>query len=340
VLATDVEHCGSCDRSCGGGMCTGGVCAPFKLYDGALTVGPIDVGDLNFFFTTSDGNIENKLLSCPTATGCKSAPKQLVVMQYAIEAIASMHKATVTFLSAPTQSTLRPTIFACSPLGCPSPPVPFTADGLNGIEPRLRLNQNKIFYNLEGSGPGFSTCALTAGGTCTAATHIGSGSTRGTHGLVADATNVYFIDSSARGSTIASCAQTDANCVPTQLVPGDQSDVQGLAIDSGTLYWVKPGRDAFNEGKLFSCGLPACAAPKLTANGLFTSPLSQNELFADPSGVYWFTTTNKLQRCLPSGCLGGAQDFAPGVLDVPHSIVSDLGFIYWAEKTSVWRLAK
>lgn len=41
----------------------------------------------------------------------------------------------------------------------------------------------------------------------------------------------------------------------------------------------------------------------------------------------------------PNGCVGGAQDFA-GPLNVPHSIVSDDAFVYWAEKTSVWRLAK
>lgn len=91
-------------------------------------------------------------------------------------------------------------------------------------------------------------------------------------------------------------------------MPGEQSDVEALAIEAGKLWWIKPGRDGFNEGKLLSCDRP--------------------------------TTDNELLRCLPNGCLGGAQVFVPGPLDSPHTIVGDPNFIYWAEKTAVWRLAK
>ena len=59
VLATNVDNCGKCGHSCGGGTCKAGVCAPFKLYDGAVAVGPIDVGDVDYFFATSDGNTDN-----------------------------------------------------------------------------------------------------------------------------------------------------------------------------------------------------------------------------------------------------------------------------------------
>ncbi len=339
LLGSDAENCGKCGRSCGGSLCTTGACAPVKVYEAApLTLGSTDVGDQTVYFTTSDGNITNKLYSCPS-TGCVGAPKQLALMQYEIRAIAAVNKANVTFLSAPTQSTERPAIFACPPAGCPTPPGSFVLDGLNGIDSRVRpAPGGRVIFNTGGTGLGSSICALVPGGACTSpASFVG---VKGTHGLTADATNFYFVDSALRGSTIAKCAFTEMPCVPTSLVTGDQSDVEGISVSDGHLFWIKPGRDGLNEGKLFTCDLPACSLPKLVANGLLTSPTVQNELYVDGSGAYWFNTSSKLQRCAAGGCIGGAQDFVAAALDTPHSIVSDSDFIYWAEKTSLWRLAK
>ncbi len=67
---------------------------------------------------------------------------------------------------------------------------------------------------------------------------------------------------------------------------------------------------------------------------------SPRELLVDLSGAYWLTVQNKLQRCAPNGCAGGPTDFAPSALDQPHSLVADDQFVYWAQKASVWRLAK
>ena len=71
-----------------------GGCAPAKIYDatagdgGTTKVGPIAVGHgLSFFFATTDGNQDNRLYSCPVATGCTTPPNQLVVRQYSINAI-------------------------------------------------------------------------------------------------------------------------------------------------------------------------------------------------------------------------------------------------------------
>jgi hypothetical protein len=259
-------------------------------------------------------------------------------MQYPIEAIASVNRDTFAFLSAPTQTTQRPAVFACTPAGCQSPPVSFATDGLNGLEARFRTFGNRIFYHRRGSGLGFSAC-LTPGACTTPSTEIGNPNTRGTHGFTADATYVYFIDSSSRGSTIARCAQNDAACVPAPIVPEDASEVQSVELEAGRLAWIRPGRDGFNEGILFTCDLPACTSPKRLANGLFTSPNAPIELRVDASGAYWITTAKKIQRCAPNDCLGGAKDFVVP-LTAPHSLVPAGKFVYWAEKTAIWRLAK
>ena len=123
--------------------------------------------------------------------------------------------------------------------------------------------------------------------------------------------------------------------MPTALLAGDNADVQRTALENGRLYWLKPGRDGFAEGKLFSCDIPTCTASKVSAVGLD----SPTDLLVDASGAYWLTKTAKLQRCAPNGCVGGPADFA-GPLDNPHSVVTDDAFVYRAEKTAVWRLAK
>lgn len=336
TLATSPDHCGKCGHSCGGGACRAGQCMPFKLYDGTVAAGPVDVGDANIFFATTDGALANKLLACPK-TGCTLAPKQLAAMGYEIRTVAVVQKGTIVFESAPTQNTERPALYACGIAGCPSPPISFVADGLNGFETRLRVFNDHVFYNTGGSGVGWSSC-LPLGGPCSAAHFLGMGTSKGTTGFSADATNMYFVDSAARGNGIAMCAQNSTTCTPTVLVAGPQTDVLTTATDGGKLFWIKRGRDSFTEGKLIVCDLPACAAPKPIAVGLD----SPTELLVDVSGAYWFTAGNKLQRCAPGGCAGGAQDFAGATtpLDTPHSLTADDLFVYWSEKSSVWRLAK
>ena len=326
-LGTSGDHCGKCGHSCGGGMCTGGVCAPVQLYSGAGVVGAIAVSDADLFFATDD----MKLSSCPKS-GCKLAPKQIAVMGYSINTVAVVQKATVVFESAPTQSTQRPALYACPVSGCPSPPVSFTADGLNGFDQQLSVFGDRVFFNTGGFGLGWSTCQA---GTCTAANRYG-GTTKGVHAFSAAATRSYFVDSATRLSPIASCDHKDTACVPTPLLVGDNADVPATAVEGTRLFWLKPGRLDFNEGKLLSCDIPTCVPPaKVSAVGLD----SPTELLVDASGAYWLTKGSKLQRCLPNGCVGGPTDFA-GPLDVPHSIVADDAFVYWAEKTSVWRRAK
>ena len=40
VLTTNQDNCGACGHSCGGGMCTGGVCQSAKIYDCLLYTSP------------------------------------------------------------------------------------------------------------------------------------------------------------------------------------------------------------------------------------------------------------------------------------------------------------
>ncbi|CAN5925775.1 hypothetical protein BH11MYX4_BH11MYX4_39920 [soil metagenome] len=330
-LMTAGDHCGKCTRSCGGGSCTQGVCGPAEIVKLTTSkINTMDVGAASVFFS-----IDDKLVSCPKE-GCGGAPpKQLGQTMWGFGSVTAMNNGTVVFESAPVQNTTRPAMYGCPLAGCPAVLTSWIADGLNGFESRIRVQGGDVFVNSGGFGLAWTTCNA---GACTS-----PGKTlglKGTHGFVPAGPNVYFVDSTARGGAIAKCVQSETACMPTVVVPGDQTDVESLAFDNGTLYWIKKGRDGFTEGKLFGCSLASdCTVAgnvKLVVNGLD----SPTDLMVDASGYYWITAAKKLQRCLPGNCPGGAQDLVPVALDAPHSLTHDLSFVYWAETFKITRLAK
>jgi hypothetical protein len=340
-LDTSGDNCGACGHSCGGGKCMGRKCAPAVIYsvpppDAGVVIGPL-AQDMNDVFFESDENTPYRLLACPKTgcTGAAATPRQIAVMPFSIGAIHVPTAGTIAFLSAPQNSsgTERPAVFSCATTGCPAVPTSFVADGLNGIDARLRSSATGILFGETGGTGLFSTTC--ANGSCATPVSFFGTTTKGTHGFTGTAALLYFIDSATRGSNIARCAVGDTACTPISVVPADESTVEGLEIWAGKLYWLLPGRSGFIEGKLMSCDLPACATPAPQAIGL-DSPSGLN---VDASGAYWLTAGNKLQHCPANGCVGGQQDVLAG-LDTPHDVLTDDTFIYWAERTKVSRLAK
>jgi hypothetical protein len=291
-LNTSSGHCGACGHSCGGGMCAQGRCAPALVYQGT-TVGPIAM-DLNDVFFESNEAPSYRLLACPK-TGCKAAPRQVTIMPFGIYAIETPAAGTIAFLSAPQNmsGTERPAVFSCTTTGCPSPPVSFVGDGLNGLEGRLKSAGGTIFGNTGGTGLFRSACT---NGSCGPATFFGT-LTRGTHGFAPAPDALYFIDAATRGSTIARCALGDTACTPATVVPGNASVVEALVVYAGKLFWLIPGRSGFMEGRLVSCDLPQCAtvAPQATA---LDSPTG---LVVDAGGAWWLMRSQRMHR-RPTGC--------------------------------------
>jgi hypothetical protein len=339
-LDSNADHCGACGHGCGGGTCTAGRCAAVELYKGTNAVVSIDVGANDLFLSTSDGAADNKLLACPK-TGCKTTPRQVASMTYPIHAVQVIGNGTITFISAPQQTTERPAVYACPNAACPAIPTSIAADGLNGFEDRLRAQGDRIFMNAGGSGIQWSQCQP-QGASCTTPTSKLGTATRGTSLFAPDVAKTYFIQRAlgAATSAISWCANTDTACVPAVLVDNVTStdDITGLVVRGQSLYWAKAGRDGFNEGRIRTCDLGAgTCAPKDVAVGL-ASPI---ELAADLAGnVYWITKDPmRIQRCAPNNCPGGPQDLTPK-LDQAHSLTIDADFVYWAEKASVSRIAK
>lgn len=211
-----------------------------------------------------------------------------------------------------------------------------TPDGLGGFEQRIRTANDEVYVNTQNNGLAWTTCAV---GTCASPARLLG--LKGTHGFTAGANQVYFIDSAARGGSIARCAKTDTACVPTTIVPGDRSSVEALELHQGTLYWFEKGRDDFSEGKLLACSLSLdCSVAgnrKVLVNGL-DSPVN---LVVDTQGISWLTAKGKLQKCENTACTGGAKDVLPDAIPMARNLVTNQGFYYWLESGNrIVRLAR
>lgn len=327
-LQSSVDHCGKCGRSCGGGTCTAGKCSTTLVVEIPDKVTSMDVGVNDVIFGFND-----EMASCPK-DGCKGAtPKQLGKTQYGFANITVMNNGTVVFESAPVQSTHRPAIYGCPVTGCPGVLTSWISDGLNGFEQRIRTFAGDVFVNTGGNGLAWTSC--TAGACTTPGNLLGI---KGTRLLTPTPNAVYFVNSADTG--IGKCLKTDTACVPTVVASGAFGDVATLAFDNGSLFWIKKGRDGFNEGKLFQCVLSTdctqAANVKTLANGLD----SPTELVVDDTGAYWLTAANKIERCLPGNCPGGPQELVPAGADLRHHVVIAQSFMYWVEVTKIFRTAK
>ncbi len=161
------DNCGACGHSCGGGTCATRKCGPAVIYtvpppDAGVVIGPLGQ-DLNNVFFESNEDPSFKLLSCPKTgcTGAAATPHQVAVMSFPIDGIHVPAALTIAFVSAPqnTSGTERPAIFSCPSTGCPSPPVSFVGDGLNGVDPRLRSSNGILFGRTGGTGLFSTTCS-------------------------------------------------------------------------------------------------------------------------------------------------------------------------------------
>jgi hypothetical protein len=191
---------------------------------------------------------------------------------------------------------------------------------------------------VRGGGIGIASGSCNAG-TCTSNGGVGSTNTKGSMLFTPDGTDVYFQQTST--GFILKCAQTDTACAPATVVGVNQGAMSSMETFGGKLYWFNKGRDGFNEGKLFTCDLPACGTIKTVANGLD----SPGNLVIDASGAYWLTSSgalvpDKLQHCPLPTCTGGAQDVLPAAQPGIHDLGSDPAFLYWVQGSKIVRLAK
>jgi hypothetical protein len=299
-----------------------------QLFEATGRVDALAVSTEEIYFST-DAHL---LQACPKS-GCQLAPRQVVTMTYSIPAIAWLDNGTVVFQSAPARATQRPSLYGCPDSGCPGAVDYFTQDGMNGFYEGLVAVGDRVVFHAGGLGLGSSVCTA---GTCGVADYFGP---RGKDVFTADTSAIYFVQRSADGTAIVSCAfdRTEETCTPKTVVGGDQSTTTAMDVFGGELYWVAPGREGYVEGTIRYLALSDRGnAASTLAQGL-DSPTA---LVVDEDGAFWITfDPPTLQRCASGRCPGGAQTMVTGLV-APTGLTTDEDFVYWIDDGVIWRIAK
>jgi hypothetical protein len=278
-------------------------------------------------------NTASKLLACPKS-GCVLTPRQVVAMQWDINSVVWLANGTVVFQGAPTQSTIRPALFPCLDTGCVGTPTSVASDGLGGFLPKLVTVGNRVFYSSQNLALNNLTCTA---GACTNGTTLGVGKSRP---FTTDGSVTYYVNSGSATTLtgyILSCdLSVTGTCTPATVLATDVSSAADIQLVGSTLYWLLPGRDGYNDGRIRKCTVPGCATVTDLASSL-NSPVK--EMLVESTGAYVVNASNVIQRCVGATCTGGAQDWVT-TATAPQMLRSDASFVYWVDGTKVQRVAK
>jgi hypothetical protein len=233
----------------------------------------------------------------------------------------------VMFISAPGQSTIRPTLYICPVTGCPTPVQMVSGATFSGPSEVTTVGEEIYWIDPDG-GVRKRTCAAN-GGACMPAVQVGP---RGLAALSASPTEFFFRDSMANGFGLAKCPA--AGCAPAPAVPTKLATSTPIAtvFFQGLIYLQVTRRPELPEGSIETCTPANCdgARPKIFVNGR----MGPTNLQVDRTGVYWLESTGApdtfaIRTCPLTGCVGGPRLLVDGTK--ARSMRTDDNFVYWID---------
>jgi hypothetical protein len=333
-VASAQQSCGACGHSCGGGACNRGVCQP-EVLTGAGDMGTSVGVDANDIFFSTD----TRVLACPK-TGCVLAPRQIASMSKDTSSVL-VANGSVFFISAPAQTTTRPTLYICPPAGCPSPVPNVSGFSFSGPSSIAFFGDDVYWLDPDG-GVQRNTCAPN-GGACTGQLNVGP---RGFKALSASDSEIFFADSMADGNGLAKCPRDGcpaAPAAPTKLVATIAPTATGFF--GGLVYYQIPGMQDNRTGLIRTCAPTDCSGGN--PSNFISGRESPTGMIIDASGVYWIEGVTPgmlaIAGCSLPSCAGGARVLATGV--TATALALDDGFVYWANTNNatpgpIMRVAK
>lgn len=290
----------------------------------------ISVDQTQIYFSNA-----NKLLACPKS-GCVLAPTQLDDMGTSGYPVGNVlvTNGSLFFVSAPTQSTERDSVYLCPLAGCPSPATIIAHGGLNGLY-WFGNAGNDVYYSIDAKQVSRLSCQPNAGA-CTTGSPVVP---EIPNVLVANSSEIYFVDTlGLQKCPYAGCpgtATATGATVLTSLVP------TGIVFSAGTglVYMAFGNMNQFGSGAIRTCTMATCDAqmPKVFVSGRDVV----TGLTVDATGVYWVETST-LYTCPITGCVGGPRTLATGITATTVQPVTDDAFVYWIDDAAgtVKRVAK
>lgn len=320
--STSSQHCGACDRDCGGTTCTAGACGALTIQEGLATAPYGVAAAAGRVYWVRGGAVEAKAADGSTV-GAATLLSAEVVPPAAVTGGTTL-VSDGNFVSWLAVDPNGISVFSCSSTGCGGQSPKVGRSGSDFVQ--IALRGSRLFATPTFGGGTISTCIL---GQCNEPTFtgiIGTGVDPGS-GLVASDTDFFFTAGGAP-STGGTIRCPHAGC-PTPITARVRLFEGGKLLTlAGELLVASTSDDT-----LVSCNATAgCGgSPSLVA----ANQPGIRALAADETHVYFAiegaaaSATGEIRSCTLPDCAGGARVVASAQAR-PVSLVLQDGFLYWA----------
>lgn len=318
---TSAQHCGTCDRDCGGTTCSAGACAALTIQDGLATAPYGVTAVASRVFWVRDGAVEAKAGDGSTV-GAATSISTDVVRPATITGTTIVAEGS--FVAWLARNEGDNAVFTCSAVGCGGSWPKVGTSGSSLVQ--LALSGNRLFATPTFPGGAVRTCAM---GQCFDAGFVGlagSGVDPGV-GIAANATDVYF--TAGGDPTSGGTIRCPVEGCPSPISARTRLFANGelLALAGSVLVATT------TDGTVVSCdAVNGCAG---TAKLLAANQPNVVALVADTNNVYFAISgsttspTGEIRTCALPDCTGGARVLVPAQAQ-PVSLAIDGGFLYWA----------
>jgi len=315
---TSQNHCGQCDRSCGGGSCTAGVCQPIVIASGLDAPYALAVSGNGVFWARNLVLQSCPKASCVTPTsltqgGEVTPPSMGSLGFYGNMMVAD--GANVFWINKGSASNYT-TIRKCAASGCTAAGAKTLVDNYTPIR-QLTADATNLYWVEHQGGAHKIALSASSGGQ-----GISGTTTDSEVSIAVDATKVYVASSliPAAGGGAYDCALTGCSGPKNILF----SPAKLLAITGTTLVGT-------SSDKVIACTSSGCGAVPVE---LAAGQTGVSAITADSVGVYWAirgsgtAADGSIRMCKLPTCAGGVRALAASQA-APVGIVVDGDFVYW-----------
>jgi hypothetical protein len=320
-VATSLDHCGRCDHTCGGGVCSEGVCLSFKVgrFPGATHL----AATADAVYVGHAGGVS----SCPMPAGCGEAtPTEIAT------GVDGKHELAVdgdhVYFSVDADGAHQ--LWQCPIASCGDAPVVLASGQMEALD--FQSTAATIYWRRDGTA--LSSCAV-ADCMGTLRDYPATTFDEGAYSLALD-DRVLYVGTSVG---IVPCP-ADAGC-PEQVAPAPNTDTieARFRVHAGVAYWF-----AADQSPIYRCPLATSCLAGITTFAQDSAGVARLEV--DATGVYWLNRSEDapgLRHCPLAGCASGrgAHLVPPSTLRaIPTTFALGPGFVYWIEGDDVLAVAR
>jgi hypothetical protein len=318
-LDSDGAHCGRCGRSCGGGTCTAGACAPIVLASGQASPGEIAIDDTTVYFSNyGAGNTMGAVMRVPKEGGAAGPVASNQDKAWGVAVFGSE-----VFFS----TFATPHFVGRAPRDGSGAGAPTRISGDPGTVRGVAADADFAFFCNYGSNV-VGRWRRQNGTIDTFAANM-------PNDVVVEGADVFWTNDGSN-NIVKLPKNANAGTAPSVLA-SSQNNPRGITADATHVYWVNTGASAGSDGAVMRVARGG-GTPETLASGL----KFPRELAIDETHVYWATSADGMIQRTTKTPGSAAETLATGQTS-PLGVAVDAKYIYWLNfgaGGSVLKLAK